>query len=124
MDHVAKWLTADDARAGLCSVCGGRVEGGRAQLRHLGEAAPQVVVPARADMQAVRRAELIAERALQGMGWAPSATDSDRAEQVVAALYAAGLLAQRPRSVRARRVKACAVRPEQLVGALFDTDLL
>lgn len=105
-DHPAKVLTAADAADGVCSVCCGPVIGGRQDLRHLGEAAARPVVPARADMPAVRRAAVVAEQALAGLVWSPSLTDAAKARAVVDALYAAGLIAQRPRAVRPRRVHA------------------
>lgn len=105
-DHPAKQLTAGDTDAGLCSVCGRPVVGGRQDLRHVGEARRPTVIPARADVPAVRRAELLAAAALEGLIWTPHITDADRAAAVVEALYSAGLIASRPRAVRPRRVRA------------------
>lgn len=110
-DHPAKMMTAPDIEARVCSVCGGPVNGGRRELRHVGEAVPRQVVPARADVSAVNRAAAVAEQALAGLVWTPHLRDADRAQVVVDALYAAGLLAQRPRSVRPRRVRACVTVP-------------
>lgn len=105
-DHPAKVLTAADAADGVCSVCCRPVLGGRQNPRHVGEAAARPVVPARADMQAVRRAAVVTEQVLAGLVWSPTLTDAARAQAIVDALYAAGLIAQRPRAVRSRRVRA------------------
>lgn len=99
-EHPAKVLTAGDAAARVCSVCGDPVDRTGGQLRHAGEAAPRRVLPARADAAAVRRAEAVAARALDGILWEPHLTSADRARVVVEALYAAGLIARRPRPAR------------------------
>ncbi|MFC6885274.1 MULTISPECIES: hypothetical protein [Actinomadura] len=100
--HAARLDTSPDATAPVCGVCGRPVTGTGAQLRHAGEARRPQLVPARGDLAAVRRAELIAQRALTGVTWTPHTTDADRAAAVVEALYAAGLIAARPRTVRPR----------------------
>lgn len=106
MDHVARLDTSPDAVDGapVCSVCGGPVIGTAPgdQLRHVGEARRPRLAPARGDVAAVRRAEILAERALTLMTWTPHTTDADRAAAVVEELYAAGLISSRPRTVRAR----------------------
>lgn len=106
-DHPAKLLTDADRAGRVCSVCGGPVDGGRQDLRHAGEALARPVLPARADVAAVARAALVAERALTALMWTPHLSDADRARAIVDALYAQGLITQRPRSVRPRRVRAC-----------------
>lgn len=102
-DHPAKQMTTADVDAGVCSVCGGPVADGRQDLLHVGEARRSQIVPARADLAAVRRAELVAAAALEGLVWTPHLTDVDRARAVVEAIYAEGLIASRPRAVRVRR---------------------
>jgi hypothetical protein len=104
MDHPAKLLTTADVAARTCSVCGREVQGAGRDLRHRGEARRPRLVPARADVPAVRRAELVAAQALEQLVWTPTLTADERARAVVAALYEAGLIARRPRSVRAARV--------------------
>ena len=103
-DHPAKMLTGADVAARTCTVCGDRVEGAGRDLRHAGEAVRPRVVPARADIPAVRRAELIVTRALDQLAWAPTLTNDERARAAVAALYEAGLIPRRPRDVRPVRV--------------------
>jgi hypothetical protein len=113
MDHVARLDTSPDASpdAPVCSVCGERVigTGPGDQLRHAGEARRPRTLPARADMATVRRAQVVAERALTELTWTPHTTDADRAAAVVEALYAEGLISARPRVVRARRPAAAAL---------------
>ncbi|WP_018658500.1 hypothetical protein [Actinomadura flavalba] len=104
MDHLARLDTSPDATSPACSVCGRPVVGAASDLRHEDEARRPRLLPARGDVAAVRRAELVAERALAGMVWTPSATAADRAAAVVEALYAAGLISARPRAVRPRAV--------------------
>lgn len=116
MDHAARLDNSPDAdpTAPTCSVCGLSVIGLGAELLHDGEARRPRLLPARQDLPAVRRAEAIAERALCGVTWAPHVTDADRAAAVVQELYAAGLIAQRPRTVRPRPV-----RPGPLASAVL-----
>lgn len=114
--HIAQLDTSPDADPDrpVCRICGRPVIGPATDLLHQGEARRPQIVPARADLPAVRRAELLAERALQGIAWAPHVTDADRAAAVVQELYAAGLIAQRPRTVRARPVRPGPLAPAAL----------
>lgn len=109
MDHPARLDTAPDATTPVCGICGHPVIGTGTELRHAGEARRPQFLPARADVPAVHRAQVVAERALAGLVWAPTTTDADRAAAVVEALYAAGLITSRPRAVRPRRVRASRV---------------
>lgn len=112
--HPARLDTAPDATSPTCSVCGRPVIGGGDQLRHVGEARRRRLAPARGDVASVRRAEVLAERALRELVWTPHTSDADRAAAIVERLYEAGLISSRPRAVRPR-----AVRPEPVAaGAL------
>ena len=103
-DHPAKLLTDTDLLERCCSVCGDAVENSEdGALRHVGEGVPRRILPERADVPAVARAARIAERALTELTWTPHLTNADRAAAVVQALYAAGLVARRPRTPRVRR---------------------
>ena len=67
-DHPAKMLTTADVDARVCTVCGDPVDGGQV-LRHRGEAVARPVMPARADVPAVKRAAAVAEQTLAGLVW-------------------------------------------------------
>lgn len=109
--HAARLDTSPDATPGapVCSVCGERVTGAGDRLRHVGEVRRPRILPARTDVPAVRRAELVTEQALAAMPWTPHTSDADRAAAVVEALYAEGLISARPRVVRSRRPAAAAL---------------
>lgn len=109
-DHLARLDTAPDAPANppVCSICGAPVRMAAGELLHDGETRRPRILPGRADRPAYARAELLAERALTAMPWTPHTTNADRAAAVVEELYAAGLIASRPRAVRARPRAAAA----------------
>lgn len=89
-----------------CSKCHHPIEGDGAGLRHVGEARRPAISPARSDAPAFNRAVLVAAQALDGLAWAPTLDNEQRARAVAEALYAAGLISSRPRAVKPRRTPA------------------
>ncbi|MBO2464010.1 hypothetical protein [Actinomadura violacea] len=102
-DHPARRLTDPPDE---CSKCGLPIEGADENLRHVGEPLRPRIRPARADVPAFNRAALVAAQALDGLTWAPGLDNRDRGQVIAEALYSAGLLAAKPRSVQPRRTPA------------------
>lgn len=87
--HPARTLTVDGIAVGECTVCGGRVVGFGATLRHEGERTP-VLVPEPEDARAVALAHEQAVAAARVLG-----SDGEVARAIVDALYAGGFLRRR-----------------------------
>jgi hypothetical protein len=87
--HAARHWTDPGTGAAECRVCGDPVVCDDAGVRHAAEQAPHVTA-GRTDLRAVTAALDVALSALRGLP--AGVTDDDRAQAVIAALYARGAL--------------------------------
>lgn len=93
-DHAARYWEDPETRRAECRVCGAPIVREALTVRHAGELAPHVTPASRRDLPGVARALDVAGIALRELP--VDASDGDRVQAIVTALYEEGMLRQRP----------------------------
>lgn len=93
-DHAARYWEDPDTGHVECRVCGAPIVREALAVRHAGETAPHVTPASRRDLPGVARALDVAGIALRELPG--GASDGDRVQAIVTALYEEGMLRQRP----------------------------